>query len=151
LGVVISYCGVCCDHCGMQKHIPEMAKNLKRLIDAYGYAEWIHNITRDFNFDDLMKGLSWFANSGCPGCLEGGGMPLCEVRVCCLQRKLKNCYFCDEFASCQKLSYQKETYNIGGNYESIREIGYINWLKEQERKTGENFDNIEYLEKRRSK
>jgi len=38
-----------------------------------------------------------------------------------------------------------------GNYESIREIGYINWLKEQERKTGENFDNIEYLEKRRSK
>jgi hypothetical protein len=64
---------------------------------------------------------------------------------------LKNCYFCDEFASCQKLSYQKETYNIEGNYESIREIGYINWLKEQERKTGENFDNIEYLEKRRSK
>ncbi|MEM2598916.1 MAG: DUF3795 domain-containing protein [Thermoproteota archaeon] len=70
-----------------------------------------------------MKGLDWFANSGCPGCLKGGGMPRCEVRACCLQRGLKNCYFCGEFSGCEKLGYQKET--------------------------EENYDNIQYLEKRK--
>jgi len=58
--VVIGYCGVCCNHCGMHIRIPEMAKELKRFIEAYGYGEWIHNITQDFNFNNLMKGLNWF-------------------------------------------------------------------------------------------
>lgn len=62
---------------------------------------------------------------------------------------MKNYYFCEEFASCRKLSYQKETYKIGKNHERIKQIGYVNWLKEQEEKTKEGFDNIEYLEKRR--
>lgn len=95
-----------------------------------------------------MNGLNWFANSGCPGCLKGGGgMPRCEVRDCCLRKKLKNCTFCGEFAGCEKLNYQMETYNIGENYESIRQIGYVNWLRQQEEKTKEGFDNIKYLEK----
>ncbi|MCL6579669.1 MAG: DUF3795 domain-containing protein [Candidatus Bathyarchaeota archaeon] len=149
--VVIGYCGVCCDHCGMRTRIPEMAKDLKRFIDAYGYAEWIHKITQDFNFDNLIKGLNWFANSSCSSCLKGGGMPRCEVRICCLRKKLKNCYFCEEFSGCEKLSYQKETYRIGENYERIKQIGYANWLREQEKKTKEKYDNIEYLEKRRGK
>lgn len=128
-----------------------MAKDLKRFIDAYGYAEWIHKLTQDFNFDNLMKGLNWFAKSSCPNCLKGGGMPRCQVRICCLRNKLENCYFCEEFSGCDKLSYQKETYRIGENYERIKQVGYANWLREQEKKTKEKYDNIEYLEKRRGK
>lgn len=149
--MLLGYCGVCCDHCGMRTRIPEISKNLKRFIDAYGYAEWIHNITQDFNFGNLMKGLNWFANSSCLGCLKGGGMPHCDVKVCCLGKKLENCYFCEDFSSCERLSYQKETYSIGENYERIKQISYANWLREQEKKTNENFDNIKYLEKRRGK
>lgn len=126
-----------------------MAKELRRFINAYGFAEWIHNITQDFNFDNLVEGLNWFADSGCPSCLKGGGMPRCEVRVCCLEKKLDNCYFCEDFSSCEKLNYQKETYSIEDKCERIKQIGYANWLKEQEKKTSGNFDNIEYLEKRR--
>lgn len=132
----------------MRTRIPEIAKNLKRFIDAYGYAEWIHNITQDFNFGNLMKGLNWFADSSCPGCLKGGGMPHCEVRACCRNRNLENCYFCEEFSTCEKLGYQKETYSIGENYERIKQMGYADWLNEQEEKTNEDFDNIEYLERR---
>jgi len=150
-GLVIGYCGVCCNHCGMQARIPEMAVELKRFIEAYGYGEWIQTITRDFDFNNLMKGLNWFANSSCPSCLKGGGMPRCEVKVCCLQKKLKNCYFCEEFSRCAKLSYQKETYRVEKHYGRIRQIGYESWLGEQEEKIKENFDNIEYLEKRRGK
>lgn len=149
--LVISYCGVCCNHCGMQKHIPGMAAELKRFIEAYGYDEWIRNITQAFDLNDLMKGLNWFASSACPSCLKGGGMPRCEIRNCCLQKKLKSCYFCPEFSSCAKLNYQKETYQVEKHFEKIRQIGYENWLKEQENKIRENFDNIEYLEKRRSR
>ena len=148
---MIGYCGVCCNHCGMQTRIPEMAEELKRLIEAYGYGEWIHNVTQDFDFDDLIKSLNWFANSGCRGCLEAGGMPHCDVRTCCLKRELKNCYFCEDFPHCRKLDYQKETYQITEHYERIRQRGYEKWLREQEKKIEENFDNIEYLQKKRRK
>jgi len=70
--VVIGYCGVCCDHCGMRKRIPEMAAKLKRFIEAYSYGEWVGNFTKDFDFNDLMRGLDWFADPGCMGCHEGG-------------------------------------------------------------------------------
>ena len=49
---------------------------------------------------------------------------------------------------CAKLAYQKETYKIEENYVRIKQIGYKQWLKEQESKSKENFDNIQYLEKK---
>lgn len=147
--VTIAYCGVCCNHCGMHLRIPKRAKDLKRFIDAYRYGEWIQNITRDFDFQQLMKGLDWFANSGCVNCLKGGGMSHCEVRTCCLTKKLKNCYFCPDFSKCEKLNYQKETYDVGKHLQRIKRAGYENWLKEQRKKINESFDNIQYLEKRK--
>ena len=149
--VKIGYCGVCCDHCAMQTRIPDMAKNLKRFIDAYGYVEWIHNITQAFNIDDLLKGLTWFSTSHCLGCLRDGGMPQCDVRACCQSKNLNNCYFCNDFPSCEKLSYQKNTYKVDKDYANIQHIGYTNWLKTQAKKTTKNFDNINYLEERRRK
>ncbi len=148
--IVIGYCGVCCNHCGMQTRIPEMARKLKRFIDAYGYGVWINNITQEFDFNNMMKALDWFAQSTCSNCLKGGGMPHCEVRICCSKKKLKNCYFCEEFSRCEKLGYQKGTYQIGGHHERIKQIGYEHWLNEQESRIKENFDNIEYLERRGS-
>lgn len=148
--IVIGYCGVCCNHCGMQTRIPAMARKLKRFIDAYGYGVWIHNITQEFDFNNMMKALDWFTQSNCPNCLKGGGMPHCEVRICCSKKKLKNCYFCEQFSRCEKLSYQKGTYQIEGHYERTKQIGYEHWLKEQESRIKEDFDNIEYLERRRS-
>jgi len=149
--VLISYCGVCCDHCGMQKHIPKMAEELKRFVNAYGYGEWIEHITQDFNFQNFMRGLEWFANSVCGGCIQGGGMPNCEIRNCCREKGLKNCYFCKGFLKCEKLAYQKEAYKINENYERIRQVGYENWLGEQEEKSKLGFDNILFLEKKTSK
>lgn len=150
-GVTIGYCGVCCNHCGMKTSISEMAAKLKRFIEAYRYGEWVHNITQDFDYSNLMKGLNWFANSPCLGCLKGGGMPFCDVRICCLKRKLKNCYSCEEFLVCEKLNYKKETYEVSGHFEKIKRIGYEKWLREQEKRTRENFDNIEYLERMKEK
>jgi len=68
-----------------------------------------------------------------------------------MKRKLENCYFCQVFLRCKKLNYQKETYQVEKHFEKIKQIGYENWLREQERKIKEDFDNIEYLEKRRGK
>jgi len=144
----IGYCGVCCNHCGMQAHIPNMAKELGRFVHAYRYGEWIGFITKEFEFGNFMKGLNWFANSGCKGCLQGGGMPNCEVRNCCKEKGLSNCYFCESFLRCNKLEYQRQTYRISENYARIKQAGYENWLAEQEEKSKKNFDNIYFLEKR---
>jgi hypothetical protein len=127
-----------------------MAEELKRFVQAYKYGEWIDYVTQEFEFENFMKGLNWFAHSSCGGCLQGGGMPTCEVRKCCREKGLKNCYFCGNFLKCDKLGYQRETYKINENYEKIRLIGYENWLREQKQKLRENFDNIYFLEKRAS-
>ena len=132
----------------MRTRIPMMAEELKRFIEAYRYGEWIENVTGAFDFNDVMKGLEWFAGSGCKGCLGDGGMPQCDVRDCCSERSLENCYFCEDFQGCEKLDYQKETYRIGKNLERIGQIGYEDWVIEQEERIAEDFDNIEYLEKR---
>lgn len=146
--MVIGYCGVCCSHCGMQTRIPKMAKEFRRFVEAYRYGEWIGYVTQEFTFENFMKGLQWFANSGCRGCLLGGGMPTCEVRNCCKEKSFKNCYFCENFPKCEKLAYQRETYKIDENYEKIKRLEYENWLKEQEEKQKANFDNIWFLEKK---
>jgi hypothetical protein len=128
-----------------------MAKELKRFVEAYRYGEWIAYITQDFDFQNFMKGVEWFANSGCPGCLQGHGMPNCDVRNCCKEKGLKNCYFCQDFLKCTKLSYQKETYKINENYRRIKQLSYEKWLKEQEEKLKEDFDNIYFLGKKNFK
>jgi hypothetical protein len=149
--VQISYCGVCCSHCSMQSRIPKMAKELKRFVQAYKYGDWIAYVTREFEFENFMKGLNWLANSGCSGCFQGGGMPNCEVRNCSRAKNFENCYFCKDFSECRKLDYQKETYKVNENYARIRQIGYGNWLKEQEEKLKADFDNIFFLEKKKVK
>jgi hypothetical protein len=134
----------------MQKRIPKMAEELKRFVQAYKYGGWIAYVTRDFEFENFMKGLSWFAGSECKGCFQGGGMRNCEVRECCKTKGLANCYFCEDFSDCRKLDYQKETYLVNENYARIRQIGYEEWLKEQEGKVKAGFDNICFLEKRKA-
>lgn len=145
---MISYCGVCCNHCGMRSRISGMAKELQRFVGAYRYGEWIAHVTQEFDFHNLMKGLNWFANSGCRGCLEGGGMPNCAVRNCCKEKKLQNCYSCQDFLKCEKLAYQRQTYRIEESYQRIKQVGYERWLKEQEEKAREGFDNIHFLERK---
>jgi len=73
-------------------------------------------------------------------------MPKCEVRDCCSQKKLQNCYHCSQFTSCNKVLYQKQNYRIGDQCAQISQTGYDKWLQEQRRKTRSGFDNIEYLE-----
>jgi hypothetical protein len=125
-----------------------MAEELKRFVQAYKYGDWIQHITQDFEFGNFMKGLNWCANSGCNGCLQGGGMPNCEIRTCCKEKDLRNCYFCRDFEECEKLGYQKATYKINDSYIRINQIGYENWLKEQKEKASKGFDNIHFLEQK---
>jgi hypothetical protein len=125
-----------------------MAEELKRFVRAYKYGDWIQHTTQDFEFGNFMKGLNWFANSGCNGCLQGGGMPNCEIRTCCKEKGLKNCYFCGDFAKCEKLGYQKATYGISESHDRIGQMGYEDWLKEQKEKASQGFDNIYFLEEK---
>jgi len=125
-----------------------MAAEMKRYVDAYGYSEWIGNVSSGFDFQNFEAGLKWFASSNCAGCSTGGGMPRCPIRDCCSEKELKNCYSCPQFGSCDKNHYQKQTYRIGDHYAQIAQRGYAKWLVEQKRKSKSGFDNIGYLEKK---
>jgi hypothetical protein len=130
----------------MHLRIPKMAEELKRFVQAYKYGDWIQHITQDFEFENFMKGLNWSANSCCNSCLQGGGMPNCEVRTCCTEKSLRNCYFCQDFEKCEELGYQKATYKVNDSYIRIDRMSYQNWLKEQNEKVRKGLDNIHFLE-----
>ena len=127
----------------------QYCKELRRFVQAYRYWRLDTVCTEDFEFRNFMKGLDWFANSGCKGCLQRGGMPNCEVRTCCKEKDLRNCYSCGDFAKCEKLEYQKSTYKINESYDRISQMGYENWLKEQKEKASRGFDNIHFLEEKK--
>jgi hypothetical protein len=133
----------------MQVRVPKMASELKRFVEAYRYSDWIAHVTREFDFHDFMKGLARFGKWRCIGCAQGGGMPVCEVRECCRAKDFENCYSCGGFDDCGKLLYQKETYKIDQSHARIRQVGYEEWLNEQ-KKLQSGFDNIWFLEKKRT-
>jgi hypothetical protein len=91
----------------MQVYIPKMAEELKRFVQAHGYGEWIEHVTQDFDFENLMKGLEWFANSGCLGCIQGGGMPNCKVRNYCIEKGLEKLLFLRRFSKVRKTQLSK--------------------------------------------
>jgi len=80
---LIGYCGAFCGACGMYEGIiiSKVAKELKELIEAHGYPNWVSQYGGiDYNFIEFQKGLDYFTkeNSGCycqVACKEGGGAP----------------------------------------------------------------------------
>ena len=71
-GVCGVYCGQCPSGNGRVKYA---AGELKHLIDTQRY-DWVEDVVKSFRFSEFRKGLEWFSQTQCPGCLNGGGAPL---------------------------------------------------------------------------
>ncbi|MFH2111718.1 MAG: DUF3795 domain-containing protein [Candidatus Bathyarchaeota archaeon] len=143
-GVCGVYCGQCPSGNGRVRYA---AGELKRLIDTTRY-EWLNEVEKRFSFDEFRKGLEWFAQAQCPGCLSGGGAP-CANRGCAKEKGLRSCLECGEYLACKNTEYHREWYPfVLDSYERVKEIGLDAHLEEEERRARAGVSNMSHLERR---
>ena len=90
---MVAFCGIVCTECpaflATQKDDEEERRKVAQL--------W----SKQFNTEIKPEAIN------CDGCLAEGGRlveycRICEIRKCGLEKEVKNCAFCDEYA-CDKL------------------------------------------------
>ena len=105
-GGVMTYCGLDCSQCfGYTKTISESAKELRRTMRAEKIKQVWPSIPFLGDYDSFKKSLDALASLRCKGCREGGGNPWCKIRTCARKRGYESCAQCDEFESCEKLTF----------------------------------------------
>jgi len=144
---LIGYCGIYCGGCGMYKGriITKVADDLKELVEAYGYPEWVPEFGRiDFDFQEFQKGLAYFTkkNSGCycqKSCKDGGGLPGCEIKKCAEERGVEICFQCDDYPCEHIYQFLKRHPEIAKEYERFKKLGLEEWMKTQVEKASKGY------------
>ena len=86
-----------------------------------------------FDFDNFRKGLEWFHQYGdcqCPQdhCPFGYG-------TCARDKGLKSCLECEDYLTCEKLKYIRETYPfVVDAYHRVQQVGLEAHLAEEEQR-----------------
>jgi len=143
-GICGVYCGQCPSGNGRVRYA---AGEPKRLIDTTRY-EWLNEVEKRFSFDEFRKGLEWFAQAQCPGCLSGGGAP-CANRGCAKEKGLRSCLECGEYLACKNTAYHREWYPfVLDNYERVKEVSLGAHLEEEERRARAGVSIMSHLERR---
>ena len=141
-------CGVYCGQCPSGNgRVSVIAGELKRLVDTVRF-EWVDDVVKSFSFTNFRRGLEWFSQSECPGCLNGGGAP-CQNRKCASEKKLESCLLCGEYATCGNTTYHREWYPfVMDNYARVKEVGFAKHLEEEEERAKAGVDLMGHLERR---
>ena len=143
--------GVCGDYCGQcpngNGRVRFAAGELKRLVDTVRY-EWVEDAVKSFSFSEFRKGLEWFSQAQCRGCLAGDGAP-CENRGCASEKGLRSCLLCEAYLECPKTAYQREWYPfVTENYERVKQVGFEVYLREEKERARAGVDLMGHLERR---
>ena len=141
-------CGVYCGQCPSGNgRIKIIAGELKRLVDTSRY-EWVEDVVKSFSFREFRKGLEWFTNAQCPGCLNGDDAP-CENRKCAAKKSLESCLLCNEYLTCDHTEYHREWYPfVVDNYKRVKQVGLQKHLEEEEKRAKAGVDLMGHLERR---
>jgi len=137
------YCGLYCGACAIyQGKIKQAVENLRSLIKAYGFDKFVSELARwnpTFKhyreFEEVMKAFEETFGE-CPACMQGGGAPQCQIRICCQQKGYATCAECVEMWTCQKLEpYAKNREAL----EKIKAVGLEKWAEDMQKKVEEGF------------
>ena len=114
----IAYCGLYCKECPIFGcEMADLAQRLKDKLDgadfarvAKGLSELSRLIPEAASFrhypafhEVLGVMASQMRCTKC--CKDGGGSDRCQIRICCVEKKLNGCWQCKTFETCQKLMF----------------------------------------------
>jgi hypothetical protein len=106
----IGFCGIWCGSClGGNDALQELTRKYEQIIKR-GQSAIEKHASKEFNFNQFMKGLACIkAMQLCPGCKNGGGNPTCEIRICALKKNVTNCSQCNALTDCKNFESLEET------------------------------------------
>lgn len=144
-------CGVYCGQCPRGNgRVSLFAGELKRLIDIVRF-EFLKDIPEiPFDFDNFRKGLGWFFQYGdckCPKekCPFGYGK-------CAQEKGLKSCLECQEYLTCEKMKYVRETYPfVIDAYHRVQKVGLEKHLEEEEERAKAGICMMVHLQRKHCK
>jgi len=137
-----AYCGLYCRDCiPSKKELFAVTKRLQELIqdlqlDKYASVKakqtyWSKANQVFLKYDVFSEVLQEIHKLECKvTCREGGGYKgsHCEVRKCALGKKLKGCWECSQFKTCDLLAPLKDFHpNLEYNLSLIKANGIDNW------------------------
>lgn len=103
---MVAYCGLDCGTCfGYTKTVSEAAKNLRRTMRAEKIKQVWPSMPFLGDYSSFKKDLDALAGLRCKGCRDGGGNPFCKIRKCAQKNGYEGCWECDQFESCDKLTF----------------------------------------------
>lgn len=91
---IIGFCGLVCSECpAFIATKTDDAKERERIAK-----EWSKEYKHEFKIEDI----------NCDGCISRGGRhigycSICEIRVCAVEKDVKNCAYCEDY-SCETLN-----------------------------------------------
>ncbi|MFX1294860.1 MAG: DUF3795 domain-containing protein [Promethearchaeota archaeon] len=149
------YCGACDTFLGKSS---KLAKEIYRIIDGFNITDvgsFILGVdTKKIkNFLKILKKLS--KSSKCPGCLGGGGNPMCPLKSCPKEKNLLTCAECNQMpcpvnendranpltSSAGYLELISKRYNNWNieNLKKINKIGYRKFINEMQEQVKNGF------------
>ena len=145
-GVCGVYCGQCPNGNG---RVQFFSQELKRLVDTVRY-DWMNDIVKSFNFSNFRKGLEWFSSHKCPMCLNIRLEDAhCKNKKCANDKKLETCLLCQDYLTCEKTKYHRETYPfVIEHYTRVKKVGLEKHLQEEKDRTKAGIDLMSHLERR---
>jgi len=149
------YCGACDLFLGKSKNL---AAEMHRILNGFNIADvgpFVMGIEREriVNFLDILEKHS--QGDKCPGCLGGGGVPSCPIRVCSQDQGFLTCSECDRMpcnrrgqldealseeaaAMLELVTRRYANWNIE-NLERVREAGYRQFIDEMQEQVKQGF------------
>ena len=134
---LIAYCGLYCAECFNYKgKIADLARDLRKELRKAKFdtaTQGLSKYFKDFkDYDTCYRVLGAMVKLRCKrSCHDGGGNPMCKVRICCQNRGLTGCWQCAEFETCKRLDFLKPIHQDAHlkNLRKLKKAGVDEFLK----------------------
>ncbi len=111
----IAFCGLHCASCpGHKGRIANLARDLRAELTAERIDDTAEAMSSEpafevfKNYGEFIRVLEMLSRMRCDKiCREGGGNPQCVPRLCCYEKRIRGCWECAEFETCEKLDFLK--------------------------------------------
>ena len=136
---LIAYCGLYCGDCpGQTQTVANLARDLRKELRRYRYdkmAELMAQVPffKEFeHYDKCYSLLGTMVKMRCnKACRGNGGPPHCKIRDCARKKKLDGCWQCDDFTTCEKLSFLETNHGVAQlkNLRKLKRQGPAEFVK----------------------
>jgi hypothetical protein len=135
----VAYCGLFCEECFSYKgSVADLARDLRKELRSCRFDKTAEGLStlpffKDFeDYETCYKVLGAMVKLRCRKlCRNGGGNPYCKIRTCCERKGYDGCWECDDFETCDKLTFLKGNHGDAHikNMKTIKRRGLTEFLK----------------------